>query len=163
MWKNMFKWQNRITFMEGMATRPASKKDIPVMLELLYELGRPKPRTDSDLEVFGSLVEKYISDQDKQVLVAELDGKVVGAVSMEFMDRLNQTCHEVYVPELIVAKEHQNRGIGRELINACMGLGRERGCFRIRLESGHHRTGAHRFYRRLGFDQSALTFEMYLR
>lgn len=148
--------------MDGITTRPASRKDIPAILELLYELGRPKPRSDSDLGMFGSLVEKYISDQDKQVLVAELDAKVVGAVSMEFMDRLNQTGHEMYIPELIVAEECQGQGIGRELINACIRLGVERGCFRIRLESGHHRTGAHQFYRRLEFEQSALTFEKYL-
>jgi len=148
--------------MDSMATRPASGKDIPAILELLYELGRPRPRSDSDVGIFESLVEKYISDQDKQVLVAELDAKVVGAVSMEFMYRLNQTGREMYIPELVVAKELRGQGVGRELISACIRLGVERGCFRIRLESGHHRTGAHRFYRRLEFEQSALTFEKYL-
>jgi len=149
--------------MDGVKVRPASKKDIPAILELLYELGRPKPGGDSDVGAFERLAEGYISDQNKQILVAERDSEVVGAVSLELMDRLNQTDYEMYIPELIVAGRCQNRGIGKRLINACMELGRQRGCFRIRLESGHHRTGAHRFYRGMEFEQSALTFEKYLK
>jgi N-acetylglutamate synthase-like GNAT family acetyltransferase len=34
--------------------RNAKKNDIPIILGLLYELGRPKPKDDSDLDSFKS-------------------------------------------------------------------------------------------------------------
>ena len=34
--------------LENLIIREATEKDIPIVLSLLYELGRPKPRQDSD-------------------------------------------------------------------------------------------------------------------
>ena len=64
----------------------------------------------------------------------------------------------MYIPELIVSKDHQNKGIGKKLIEACIKLANDRKCHRIRLESGNQRKESHIFYKKLGFDQSALSF-----
>ena len=47
--------------------REAILNDIPIILGLLNELGRPKPQKDSDVENFRDLVKKYISDSDKKI------------------------------------------------------------------------------------------------
>ena len=68
----------------------------------------------------------------------------------------------MYVPELIVMEKYQNQGIGRKLINACVELAKEKKCHRIRLESGNQRKESHQFYKKLGFEQSSLSFRKIL-
>ena len=143
----------------NVAVRTSSEKDIPILLALLYDLGRPKPQKDSDVEIFRKLITKYVKDSDKTILVAEIDDlKIVGMVSIMFLPRLNQPTLEMYIPELIVLEKYQNHGIGKKLINLCITLAKDKKCHRIRLESGNQRKDVHKFYKHLGFEQSSLSF-----
>ena len=145
--------------MYDVAVRTSSEKDIPVLLGLLYDLGRPKPQKDSDVEIFRKSVIKYVKDSDKTILVAEIDDiQIVGMVSVMFLQRLNQLTLEMYIPELVVLEKYQNHGIGKKLINSCIALAKEKNCHRIRLESGNQRKESHQFYKHLGFEQSAFSF-----
>ncbi len=145
--------------MNNVVIREASDNDIPVILGLLYNLGRPKPQTDSDVDVFRVLVKKYIMQPDKKIVVAELnDVEIVGVVSIVLLPRLNHVTYEMYIPELIVLEKYRNQHIGKQLINYCITLAKEKKCHRIRLESGHQRKDAHSFYLNLGFEQSSLSF-----
>ena len=145
--------------MDNVIIRESSDNDIPIILGLLYDLGRPKPQKDSDIDTFRKLVKKYVTDLDKKILVAELnDIEIVGIVSIVFLPRLNRPTLEMYIPELIVLEKYQNQGIGKKLINSCILLAKERKCHRIRLESGNQRKDSHQFYKNLGFEQSALSF-----
>ncbi len=145
--------------MDNVIIRTASKNDIPILLGLLYDLGRPKPQEDTDVEIFRNLVKKYVADLDKTILVAELDDvEIVGMMSIVFLPRLNHSTLEMYIPELVVLEKYQNQGIGKKLINSCINLAKEKKCHRIRLESGNQRIGSHQFYKNLGFEQSSLSF-----
>ncbi len=145
--------------MNNVIIRTASDKDIPVLLGLLNDLGRPKPQKDSDIDSFRKLLKKYGMDSDKQILVAELDDmKIIGMVSVMFLPRLNRINFEMYIPELIILEKYQNQGIGKTLINSCIALAKEKKCHRIRLESGNQRIVSHQFYKHMGFEQSALSF-----
>jgi ribosomal protein S18 acetylase RimI-like enzyme len=149
--------------MDNVTVRTSSDKDIPILLGLLYDLGRPKPQKDSDVETFRKLVTKYVKDSDKTILVAELDDmKIIGMVSVMFLSRLNQSTLEMYIPELVVLQKYQKQGIGKKLINSCIVLAKEKKCHRIRLESGNQRKESHEFYEHLGFEQSALSFTLNL-
>ena len=134
-------------------------QEIPEVIGLLYELGRPKPKKDSDVDEFRKLVKKYLKDSDKSILVAvKNEIEIIGAVSIIFLSRLNQTSLEMYIPELIVQKKYQRKGIGKMLIYACIDLGKKKKCHRIRLESGNKRKDSHKFYESLGFEFSAKSF-----
>ena len=149
--------------MANITIKEASENDIPIILGLLYELGRPKPQKDSEVNLFRKLTKKYIKDSDKQILIAFLDDtKIAGMVSMMFLPRLNRDTFEMYIPELVVIKEYHNQGIGRLLINSCIALAKEKNCHRIRLESGNQRKESHNFYKHLGFEQYALSFMLNL-
>ncbi len=150
--------------MKDVLIRKATKKDVPVLLSLLYELGRPKPKNDSDVDDFRKIVKKYLSDSDKEILVAEQDDiEIVGMISIMFLSRLNQKNLEMYIPELIVTKKYQNQGVGKKLINACIELAKKEKCHRIRLESDNQRKESHVFYKKLGFEQSSLSFNKELK
>jgi ribosomal protein S18 acetylase RimI-like enzyme len=149
--------------MDNVTVRTSSNKDIPILLGLLYDLGRPKSQKDSDVETFHKLVTTYVKDSDKTILVAELgDMKIIGMVSVMFLSRLNQSTLEMYIPELVVLQKYQKQGVGKKLINLCIVLAKEKKCYRIRLESGNQRKESHEFYKHLGFEQSALSFTLNL-
>ncbi len=145
--------------MENIQIRESISDDIPSLLELLYELGRPKPQKDNELEDFTQLLKNYIDDNDKKILVAKIDdSKIVGLISMVFLSRLNQNTLELYIPELIVSENYQSQGIGKKLINFSIKIGKEKKCHRIRLESGNQRIESHKFYQYLGFENSSMFF-----
>ena len=145
--------------MKNIKIRNASNNDIPIILGLLYELGRPKPENDSDVDIFRKLARNYVNNSDKQIFVAVCDDvKIVGMVSAVFLSRLNQTLMEMYIPELIVLEEYRNQGIGKKLIESCISLAKNEKCYRIRLESRNQRVESHRFYTHIGFIQSAFSF-----
>lgn len=141
-----------------MIIRAATKNDTDAVLLLLYELGRPKPRTKSQKTTFEKQIFQYV--KKKQLIVATINSSVVGVISMILMPRLNQTQLEMYIPELIVSGNHRKMGIGKALINHAISVAKKKNCFRIRLESGHARKESHKFYSRLGFDQYAKTFKL---
>ena len=59
--------------MENITIRESISDDIPLLLEILYELGRPKPQKDIELENFTQLLKNHINDNDKKILVAKID------------------------------------------------------------------------------------------
>ncbi len=133
--------------------------DIPLILELLYELGRQKPQKDGELEKFKKLLKNYMQEDDKKILVAQdNDSKIIGMISMVFLPRLNQNTLEMYVPELIVSQNYRSKGIGKKLIDSSIEFGKEKKCHRIRLESGNQRIESHKFYKHLGFENSSVFF-----
>jgi len=145
--------------MENLNIRESIYDDIPLLLELLYELGRPKPQNKNEIESFTKLLKNYIDDSDKKILVSEInDSKIIGLISLVFLSRLNQKTLELYVPELIISQQYHNQGIGKKLLNSSIELGKEKKCHRIRLESGNQRTESHKFYEHLGFENSSMFF-----
>ena len=140
----------------------ATDKDIPFILELLYDLDRPIPIDAKEIKVFKNKIKDYFSDPQKTILVAKQDSKIVGLVSIILLRRLNRAKLEMYIPELIVTKELRNYGIGKKLIQYCIDLAKKKDCYRIRLESGNQRKDSHKFYKSIGFEQSALSFTKYI-
>ena len=145
--------------MENITIRESTYDDIPSLLELLYELGRPKPQKDNELEKFTALLKNYMQEDDKKILVAQIvNSKIIGMISIVFLSRLNQNTSEMYIPELIVSQNYHSKGIGKKLLNFSIKLGKEKKCHRIRLESGNQRLESHKFYKHLGFENSSMFF-----
>ena len=134
-------------------TRPrvrlAAEADIPVLLSLLEEMGRPHA-DPSDMRV-TDVYREHIADPDRLVIVVELGGRVVGMVEGMFRTRLNWTLQELWACDLIVTESARGHGAGRALMNDLMVRARRAGCRRITLESGHSQHAAHHIYQSLGF------------
>ncbi|MGA2294767.1 MAG: GNAT family N-acetyltransferase [Acidimicrobiales bacterium] len=97
------------------------------------------------------------------VLVAELDGEVVGVCQVLIFQHFQHTggwCCEV--ESVHVRNDMRSQGIGAALMGAAEGLAVERGCYRVQLTSNTKREDAHRFYRRLGYSQSHQGFKKLL-
>lgn len=144
--------------MVNVTIRKAKKKDIPIILGLLYELDRPKPKDSAQKNTFEKKLVSYLRNSSKELLIAEKETEIMGFASIIFLDRLNQEYKEMYIPELIITKKHQYKDIGTTLIKSCIEIAKKNKCHRIRLESGNQRKNSHRFYKKMGFEQTALFF-----
>ena len=104
--------------MENITIRESTYDDIPSLLELLYELERPKPQNDNELAKFTKLLENYMQEDNKKILVAQIkNSKIIGMISIIFLSRLNQNTFDMYVPELIFSHNYNFKGIDKKLIN----------------------------------------------
>ena len=88
------------------------------------------------------------------VLVGEVDGQLVGAVTVatrggEWAEQ--SVPGEAVVRMLVVGAGARGSGAGEALVRACLDVAREDGCSLVRLSSQEEMTAAHRLYERLGF------------
>ncbi len=85
------------------------------------------------------------------VFVAEVNSKVVGYVHIIKFNTLYYKSM-ANIQGMVVAKEHQRKGYGKELMKAAENWAREKGIEMIRLNSGFIRPEAHEFYRAIGYN-----------
>ncbi|MFF5976890.1 GNAT family N-acetyltransferase [Streptomyces sp. NPDC012769] len=65
---------------------------------------------------------------------------------------------KLYVDDLVTRETARSTGVGHALIAHLEAHARAAGCYELNLDSGTHRTGAHRFYLRERFDIVAFHF-----
>lgn len=93
-----------------------------------------------------------------EIIVAELDGKIVGAVAYVGPGAPKA---QFFLPEwpimrmLVVAPELRGRGIGRALAQECMGRARRDGAAAFALHTSELMAVALPMYQRMGFERLA--------
>ncbi|MEU4273101.1 GNAT family N-acetyltransferase [Streptomyces sp. NPDC026092] len=85
------------------------------------------------------------------------DGACVGAAGWRIIDNTS-SIRQLYVDDLVTAADARSTGVGHALLAHLEGHAREEGCRELNLDSGTHRTGAHRFYLRERLDIVAFHF-----
>ncbi len=132
--------------------RPATTVDIPAVLRVTAAAyaaysGRLQPPS-SALRETEEAVRRYL--QHGGVIVAEVDGQVVGAV------RYEPQADFVYLGRLGVAPEWQGRGIGRRLVEAVEEWAVLLGYDEVRLGVRLELRGNRDLYRHLGYVEDGL-------
>lgn len=104
----------------------------------------------------AKLIEKVEEDPQKYLLAAvdretgTLCGTLLGVV---FEDICGDCRPILLVENVAVLPEYQGKGVGRAMFQEIERWGREMDCHYEMLVSGNQRTGAHKFYAALGFDE----------
>ena len=91
------------------------------------------------------------------VVVAELDGRVVGVLAAA----LSAWNRRVWIEGLYVADAARRRGVGRALVESAIGYARRVGSPCLWLETQNTNYGAIQFYRRVGFRLCGLDERLY--
>jgi GNAT superfamily N-acetyltransferase len=112
-----------------------------------------RPQLPAD---YAAKMQRIFSDGG-EMCVAVKGKKVVGlAVYREFEN--THAGRRFYVDDLVTDESERSSGVGRALMAYLQRAARERGCTGLDLESGTHRTRAHRFYFREGFLITSFSF-----
>jgi GNAT superfamily N-acetyltransferase len=90
------------------------------------------------------------------VLVAELDGAVIGCLSTSIMRVLHRPAPVGRISMMVVEESLRSCGIGTSLVRAAEGLLAQRGCYMVEVTSHVRRTDAHRFYEKLGYERTSV-------
>ena len=104
---------------------------------------------ECDVELVKSRLEN-LDPNNECVFVAEVNSKVVGYVHIIKFNTLYYDSM-ANIQGMVVAKEHQRKGYGKELMKAAENWARENDIEMIRLNSGFVRPEAHEFYRAIGY------------
>ena len=90
------------------------------------------------------------------MLVAELDGRVIGCLSTSIMRVLHRPAPVGRISMMVVDEALRNRGVGAALVRMAERTLAERGCYMVGVTSHVRRTEAHRFYERLGYERTSV-------
>ena len=137
--------------------RLAKTADVGSIIELLAQLDRPLPKDRHETKRFQKLIKikSYIVSSstkgNRRIILATTDSKIIGLISFELLERLNQPLREFWIPELVVSEEYRSHGIGKLLVQKCEIIAKRKKCYRIRLESRNDRIDSHNFYKRMSY------------
>jgi GNAT superfamily N-acetyltransferase len=129
--------------------RAAGSADAPALVDLLRQLGYP-----DTAPFIERRITELAADPDALLLVAEVGGVVLGFISLHFAAQLARAGDFCRIDYLCVEERARSFGIGAALEAQAVAAARQRGCARIELHSHQRRVGAHRFYARLGYEES---------
>jgi GNAT superfamily N-acetyltransferase len=142
--------------------RPATESDLPGILRMYGQPGLGDGAVLS-VEAATQVLRRIETYPDYHVFVATQGGALVGTFALLIMDNLAHLGAPSAVVEDVCVDEGQRRsGIGRTMMQFAMKTAAERGCYKLTLSSNIARSGAHDFYRSLGFEQHGLSFRVTL-
>jgi GNAT superfamily N-acetyltransferase len=135
------------------AVRSARLEDADQLAGLFDQLGHRQ----TPAAVRAGL-ERAIADPRAGVLVADQGGVIVGTATYFFLPVPHDSRPWCRITALIVEEAHRGHGIGELLVMAAEKAADDASCSRIEATSALHRTGAHRFYERLGYGRTSAHF-----
>jgi GNAT superfamily N-acetyltransferase len=127
------------------------------MYEWLFEPPGRRPPGWNPARASAAL-RSAIEAEDSVVLVAELEGELVGLCTayLELNSvRFGQRC---WVEDLAVDPARRSRGIGARLLGAARDWAQGRGATHLELDTGESRADAQRFYEREGAVNRSISY-----
>ena len=95
---------------------------------------------------------------DDRLVVADLDGRVVGLAQLHVSAALEYNGNVGKLAALVVDAEHRGSGIGRALVEAIEADARARGCALLFVTTAERRADARAFYRQIGLEETGKRF-----
>jgi len=144
---------------EMVKIRRATSEDVDRIVRLSNDGGpdgNPKAILPDILpEGYFKAFERISSDPSNALMVAEMDGQIVGTFHLTFLTYLaGSGKDDLQIEAVHVDREWRGKGIGSQMMAWAIATARERGCRRVQLTTNKKRKDAHRFYQRLGFELS---------
>lgn len=147
--------------------RQARREDLPDIVRMLAddELGSQRERCEEPLpKSYYAAFEQISTDTNHQLVVAELDGKVIGTLHLIFLPSISyQGGLRAQIESVRVDRKFQSQGIGTEMMKWTIERAKEHGAHIMQLTTHKSREDAHRFYERLGFTKSHLGMKLNLK
>ncbi|KFG72360.1 GNAT family N-acetyltransferase [Streptomyces mutabilis] len=150
--------------MADLEIRPTTEDDLPAVVAMLADdpLGAQRESPD-DLSPYLAALERLSADPNQHLVVAVRGGRVVGTLQLTIVPGLSRRGATRSIIEGVrIHSDERGSGLGTQLIEWAVDQSRRQGCQLVQLTSDKTRTGAHRFYERLGFSASHTGFKLQL-
>ena len=126
--------------------RPVAVEDLPAVYALFQEFAVFQKTPE---KLYITLEELVADAAHFKCLVAVADGQIVGFATW-FFAYYSWTGRGVYLDDLYVRESHRKYGIGRQLLDAVIGLARENNCRTVRWLVSRWNANAIEFYKKIG-------------
>ena len=137
-----------------MIVRDARPADVSAAHRLIGQLA-----DSTDEAAFRARFERVLATDDHRIIVAEVEGKVVGVLHMFERPALEKPC-EAMVQALVVDSEARSSGVGEALMHEAEAWAQSRKLPSVSLYSRADRERAHAFYERIGYRVKATSVRM---
>lgn len=152
-----------------MKIRRAEVRDIPGMIELLYQVGDVHHQIRPDIFRTGCIkytpaeLEELLRDETTPIFVCDLDGFVAGYCFCQHREYRDSTAltdrKELYIDDLCVDENCRGRGIARSLYAHVTDYAKACGCAFVTLNVWCGNDGAMKFYEAMGMNARSITME----
>ena len=151
-----------------MAIRLAEQKDIGDLEKLLQDILELHHQVRPD--IFRASGQKFsrqdladlLENPDKPIFVYEVDGQVLGHLFCELSLAKGDVLEPIktlFIDDLCVASSARGQRIGEQLYEFALAYAKEQGCHNLTLDVWADKTGAVRFYERLGMRPQKVRME----
>ena len=136
----------------------AAKNDLPQLVALLRELFSIERDFTPDTGRQAAGLRLLLGDPRAAVFVARgPHGEPIGMATAQLVVSTAEGALSAWVEDVIVAKDHRGRGLGRALVKAALNWASGQGATRAQLLVDVHNTAALHFYEKLGWDTTSLS------
>ncbi|WP_077145219.1 AAC(3)-I family aminoglycoside N-acetyltransferase [Sphingopyxis sp. KK2] len=94
------------------------------------------------------------------LLVAEIDGRIVGGLTAYELAKLEAARNEIYLYDLAVAEAHRRKGVAIALITELQHIAAETGAWAVFVQADYEDPPAIALYTKLGVREDVLHFDL---
>lgn len=136
-----------------MEIRKATGSDANDLKTLYFEyLTHYPPTEEQNMQQWADMLNKFEKDENMHLLVAIEDNRAVSSVQMAIVESLTHNVRPFAVIENVVTHEdYRKKGYASALLERATEIARDRGCYKVFLETGSNRESTLNFYRNNGF------------
>jgi GNAT superfamily N-acetyltransferase len=150
-----------MTKKNNILVREARKSDLPAIRRLLAELVDAMNDTECiDIRIPLRTLEHLLKDARSHFLVAATKETPVGFIHFTTRQTILHRSPSAMIDELVVTKEYQGKGIGRELVLATVERCKQLGCCEVEVSTEKTNIKARKFYKKCGFNKDEVLFEV---
>ena len=137
-----------------MEIRKISQKDLDTLMDLYVQLspineGLPAQKRDE-------IWEQIQNDDKITYLGAYENDQLIATCFLTIIPNFSNQGRPIgFIENVVTDEKWRGKGVGSLLLKKAIELAKEQNCYKVFLESGITRTGAHDFYRSLGFDDTS--------
>ena len=147
--------------------RIARIDDLREIVRMLADdfLGQQRERYEDPLpDSYVQAFREIDTDPNNELMVAELDGEIVGALQLTFTPSISfQGGKRATVESVRVDEKYRGQGVGRQMMLWAIDRANREDCISMQLTTNLERTDAHRFYENLGFSKSHFGMKLRLK
>jgi GNAT superfamily N-acetyltransferase len=151
----------QMTTMNEIRIRKARKSDLSAIRKLVAELVDAMDDTECiDVRIPLRTLEHLLTDARSYFLVATTKVTPVGFIHFTIRQTILHRSPSAMIDELVVTKEYQGKGIGKQLVLATIEKCRQLRCCEVEVSTERTNVLARRFYKKCGFNKKEILFEV---